>query len=106
MKHPKETKRFCRNCKKHTLHRVKIEKNKGKNKTHPMTHFSQIRMKLRGLTTGLGNLGARSRKALNAWKRYNKKQSKKADLRYTCEVCSKIWVSNDKSKRAKKFQLE
>jgi ribosomal protein L44E len=104
MKLPKEMKRFCRKCKTHTLHKVKQEKNKGKNKSHPMTKFSQIRMKLRGLTTGLGNMGARSRKAINAWKRFNKKHSKKMDIRFICSKCN--YTSCGGTKRTKKFSIE
>ena len=104
MKLPKETKRFCKRCKKHTLHKTKQEKNKGKNKTHPMTKFSQVRMKLRGLTTGFGNMGARSRKPGGAWKRFNKKHSKKIDIRYICKECN--YVSCNGTKRTKKFSIE
>ncbi|MCA9486885.1 hypothetical protein H6501_01665 [Candidatus Woesearchaeota archaeon] len=106
MKIPKEMKRYCPNCKTHTLQKVKQEKNRGKNKTHTMTKFSQIRMKLRGLTAGLGNKGARSRGAMNSWKRYNKKHSKRADLRFTCTQCSKIWTASGKSPRSKKITIE
>ena len=106
MKFPKEMRRFCKSCKKHTLHKVKIEKNKGKNKARPMSQFSQIRLKLRGLTTGLGNKGARSRGALNSWKRFNKKHSKKTDLRYICQECSKMSTSIGGIGRSKKFALE
>ena len=106
MKLPKETKRFCLKCKTHTTHKLKVEKNKGKNKTHTMTSFSQIRMKLRGLTTGLGNMGARSRKAMNAWKRMNKKQSKKTDLRFICQTCNYHTTNKGGNQRAKKVVFE
>ena len=106
MKYPKEMKRYCPSCKKHTTQKVKLEKNRGKNKTHHQTKFSQIRMKLRGLTQGLGNMGARSRGAMNSWKRYNKKHSKRPDLRYTCSACSKTNTSGDRAPRSKKFSVE
>ncbi len=106
MKIPKEIKRYCPSCKKHTMQKVKLEKNRGKNKTHPMSQFSQVRLALRGRTTGTGNKGARSRGALNSWKRFNKKHSKKADLRYTCSECKKTNVSADKGIRSKKIQVE
>lgn len=108
MKVPKEIKRYCPNCKTHTLQKVKIEKGRGKNKTHPMTQFSSIRLKLRGQWKGCGtgNSGARSRGALNSWKRYNKKHSKRTDFRYTCSVCGKINVNADGTKRTKKVQIE
>jgi large subunit ribosomal protein L44e len=106
MKFPKEIKRYCPNCKKHTTQKVKNEKNRGKNKANPMSQFSQIRMKLRGLSTGTGNKGKLSRGALNSWKRFNKKHSKKTDLRYTCLECGKTNVSASKGYRTKKIQIE
>ncbi len=106
MKIPKEIKRYCPHCKKHTIQKVKNEKNRGRNKTHPMTQFSQVRMKLRGLTTGMGNIGKVSRGALNSWKRYNKKHTKRTDLRYTCQECKKTNVSADKNLRTKKLLIE
>lgn len=106
MKLPKEIKRYCPNCKKHTTQKVKIEKNRGKNKAHPMSQFSKIRMKLRGLTTGTGNKGRLSRGALNSWKRFNKKHSKKTDLRFTCQICNKSNTNAGGNKRTKKFVVE
>jgi large subunit ribosomal protein L44e len=106
MKIPKEMKRYCPSCKKHTLQKVKNEKNRGKNKTHPMTQFSQLRLKLRGQTTGLGNKGARSRGALNSWKRFNKKHSKKPDLRFNCTVCNKSSTASGGLARSKKLSVE
>ena len=106
MKIPKEIKRYCPNCKTHTLQKVKNEKNRGKNKTNPMTQFSKMRMKLRGLTTGRGNKGKMSRGALNSWKRFNKKHSKRTDFRFTCTVCKKTNVSGDRGIRCKKVQVE
>lgn len=107
MKVPKEIKRYCPSCKKHTLHKVKLEKNRGKNKTHPMSQFSSIRLALRGqwVGVGTGNSGARSRGAMNSWKRYNKKTTKKSDFRYTCSECSKMSVSAGGTNRAKKVEL-
>jgi large subunit ribosomal protein L44e len=106
MKIPKEIKRYCPSCKKHTTQKVKNEKNRGRNKSHPMSKFSQIRLKLKGITTGLGNQGKVSRGAINSWKRFNKKHSKKTDLRYTCAECKKTNLSSDKGVRTKKIQIE
>ena len=108
MKVPKEMKRFCPKCNKHTLHKVKNEKNRGKNKAHPMTQFSTVRMKLRrtGVGIGTGNAGKLSRGALNSWKRFNKKHSKKTDLRFTCPECKKTNVSNEGGTRTKKISVE
>lgn len=106
MKIPKEMKRFCKNCKTHTLHKVKLEKNKGKNKTHTMSQFSKVRLKKKGVTTGRGNQGKLSRGALNSWKRFNKKHSKKPDLRYTCTTCKKMWCGVGTRGRSKKISVE
>jgi len=106
MKVPKEMKRFCPKCKVHTAQKVKNEKNRGKNKTNPLTQFSKIRMKLRGLTTGRGNAGKMSRGALNSWKRFNKKHSKRIDLRFTCPTCKKTNLSSSKGARTKKISIE
>lgn len=108
MKVPKEMKRYCPKCKTHTVQKVKNEKNRGRNKTHPLTKFSMVRLNARGIGTGigLGNAGRYSRGALNSWKRFNKKHSKKTDLRHTCSVCNKTNVSADKGIRTKKIQVE
>lgn len=106
MKIPKEIKRYCPNCKTHTLQKVKNEKNRGRNKTHPLTKYSQVRLKLKGRTTGLGNTGRYARGALNSWKRFNKKHSKKTDLRFTCTVCKKTNLSGSSGTRCKKIQVE
>lgn len=106
MKLPKEVKRYCPNCKTHTLQKVKNEKNRGKNKTHTMTQFSKMRMKLRGLTTGTGNIGKMSRGAQGGWKRFNKKHSKRPDWRFTCTECKKSNTSSGKAPRSKKILVE
>jgi len=106
MKIPKEIKRYCPSCKKHTTQKVKNEKNRGKNKTHSMTQFSKMRMKLRGLTTGTGNKGKMSRGAQGGWKRFNKKHSKRPDFRFTCSVCTKTNTSSGRSERSKKIVVE
>ncbi len=106
MKIPKEIKRYCPHCKTHTIHRVKNEKSKGRNKSTPLSKYSQVRLKLKGTTSGLGNKGRVSRGSLNSWKRFNKKHSKKTDLRYTCQVCKKTNVSSNSGIRTKKIQIE
>jgi len=92
MKFPKETKRYCPYCKKHTRHKIKQEKNRGKNKTNTLTRGSRVRMKLRGQDRGYGNKGKTSKGAMTKWKRFNKKRTKKTDLRYTCLECNKTHV--------------
>jgi large subunit ribosomal protein L44e len=94
MKFPKEVKRLCPTCKKHTTQKVKQEKNRGKNKTHPMSLGSRTRMRKRGLDRGVGNHGKTSKGAASKWKRWNKKRTKKTDFRYTCATCKKINVQS------------
>ena len=106
MKFPKEMKRFCKKCVVHTTHNVKIEKNRGKNKTHSMTKFSKVRLKLKGLSTGFGNKGKLARGAINSWKRFNKKHSKKTDLRFTCSQCKKSSTNVGGNVRIKKVSIE
>jgi large subunit ribosomal protein L44e len=106
MKYPKEMKRYCPHCKKHTLQKVKDEKNRGKNKTHTMTKFSKIRQELRGIGIGMGNQGRMARGSMNSWKRFNKKHSKRPDLRFTCQECKKTSVSGNRGVRSKKIIVE
>jgi len=94
MKFPKERKKLCPSCKKHTLHKIKQEKNRGKNKTHPMSKGSRTRMRQRGADRGVGNHGKTSKGALTKWKRWNKKRTKKTDLRFTCADCKKSHAQN------------
>lgn len=108
MKIPKEIKRYCPSCRKHTTQKVKNEKNRGKNKTHPLTRFGKVRQILRGIGQGVGrgNAGRMSRGAQGGWKRFNKKHSKKPDLRFTCSECKKTNVSADSGVRTKKIVIE
>ena len=108
MKIPKEIKRYCPNCSKHTTQKTKEVKNRGRNKAHPLSKFSMTRLAFRrmGDDYGLGNRGRLSRGAMNSWKRYNKKQSKKADIRYICSECEKANVPRGKAQRSKKLKIE
>ena len=108
MKIPKEIKRYCPNCKTHTLQKVKNEKNRGKSKTHPLSRFGKVRQILRGIGQGVGrgNAGRMSRGAMNGWKRFNKKHSKKTDFRFTCSKCKKTNVSGSAGIRSKKIVVE
>lgn len=108
MKLPKEMKRYCPSCKKHTLHKVKEIKNRGKNKAHPLSKYSTVRLAMRGIGVGIGrgNAGRYSRGALNSWKRYNKKHSKKIDMRYTCNECGKTHTPSGNAIRTKKLVLQ
>ncbi len=89
MKFPKERKRLCPTCKKHTVHKIKQEKNRGKNRTHPMSRGSKVRVQLRGLWRGHGNHGSYARPPVGSRQMSGKKRTKETDLRYTCSVCRK-----------------
>ena len=105
MKLPKQTKRYCPYCKKHTTHSIKNQSFKGLNKTHTMSRGSKSRVKARGLRRGLGNLGRFSKGALSSRKRYGKKTTKKTDLRYTCKECGKTHVQKQ-GKRTKRVEFK
>lgn len=105
MKLPKIIKKYCKHCKSHTEHKVTISKNKTRGTAHRLSQGSKIRMRRRGQARGYGNQGKISRGAMNKWKRYNKKTSKKADLRFTCKVCAKT-SSKKKTKRTKKLEIQ
>ncbi len=104
MKLPKSKKRYCPYCKKHTSHKIKNQSFRGLNKKHTMSHGSQKRTKKRGRRAGTGNLGRYSKGAMNSWKRYNKKLTKKSDLRFTCSECKKVHTQK-KGIRAKKLEF-
>lgn len=108
MKAPKELKRYCPKCKTHTTQKVKQDKNRGRNKAHPLSKYSMTRLAARriGQEFGTGNSGRYSRGAMNSWKRYNKKHSKRIDFRFTCSQCSKVNVSGDKGPRTKRIVIE
>ena len=105
MKLPKETTTYCRYCKTHEEHKISISKNRTRSSTHPMSLGSKVRMHRRSEARGLGNVGKTSRGAANKWKRYNKKQSKKTDIRYTCKKCNKSSTRRN-NKRAKKVEFQ
>ncbi len=102
MKLPKTVNRYCPYCKKHTEHRVSQTK---KGQPSSMKHGAKQRMWKRGRGRGKGNLGKLSKGALSGWKRYNKKSSKKTDLRYECSVCKKIHTQR-KGFRTKKIEFK
>ena len=88
MKLPKETKRYCVYCKKHTLHKINTAKQKSRSAAHPLSRGSTSRLKSRGLRSGTGNKGRYSKKAPKNWKRKTKTTRRLAVL-YTCKECGK-----------------
>ena len=103
MKFKKSIKAYCIHCKKHIEHKVVIAKTGGRNKSHPLSHGSRKRMRLRGLDRGHGNKGRTSKGAVSSFKRTGAKVSKKVVLKLTCEVCKKSQIKN--MGRAKKMEL-
>ena len=74
MKLPKNTNRFCPYCRKHTQHRIALNKKKN---PRSMTYGSKFRARRRGLARGLGNRGRYSKPAITKFKMTGKKTSKK-----------------------------
>ena len=104
MKVPKQLKRHCPVCKKHTEQKVTEAKRKGRSSAHPLTRFGRRRILDRGVKSGAGNHGKFSKPPVKNWKSTGKKLSKKTDLRFTCSVCKKTQVQPE-GVRAKKFEL-
>ena len=102
MKIPKIKRRYCPYCKKHTEHKVSQNKKKAPSS---MTKGAKQRVWKRGKNRGKGNLGKLSKGALTGWKRYNKKSSKKTDLRYECKECKKTHMQK-KGIRTKKIEFK
>ena len=101
MKLPKIVMRHCPYCKKHTEHKVSTTKRKA---ASSLKRGAKKRMAKRGIGRGTGN-NKLSKGALTSWKRYNKKSSKKTDLRYECKECKKMHMQR-KGFRAKKIEFK
>lgn len=88
MKLPKELKRYCPYCKKHTDQTVSTAKQRSRSATHPLSRGSKTRELLRGVRGGFGNQGKRSKKGAKDWKRKTK-TTKRITVLYTCKQCKK-----------------
>jgi len=102
MKFPKNTNRFCPYCRKHTQHRITLNKKKN---PRSMTYGSKLRARKRGLARGIGNRGRYSKPAITKFKMTGKKSSKKVDLRYECKDCKKQHMKS-KGFRAKRVEFK
>jgi len=102
MKLPKEVKRYCRHCKKHTSHKVIISSSGHKRSS--MKKGSKERARLRGRARGYGNQGRWGKPAISKWKRKTK-STKKTNLAYKCLVCNKTSLQKE-GKRTSKFQIK
>jgi len=88
MKLPKETRRYCPFCRKHTSQTVLTAKQKSRSASHPMSRGSPTRVMLRGLQ-GIGNWGRRSKKGVKDRKRKTK-ITKRISVQFKCKTCGKI----------------
>ncbi len=88
MKLPKETRRYCPTCKKHTLQVVSTAKQKSRSASHPLSRGSMSRLRARGLRRGTGNKGKYSKPAVKSWKRKTK-VTRRIGVLYKCKECGK-----------------
>lgn len=88
MKFPKQMKRYCPTCKKHTTQTLSVAKQKSRSSAHPLSRGSTSRLKSRSIRMGYGNQGRYSRKGPKDWKRKTK-MTKRLAVLYTCSVCKK-----------------
>jgi len=102
MKLSKTTRRYCPYCKKHTQHKVTLNK---KRNPGSMTYGSKYRARRRGRARGLGNMGRYSKPAITKFSMTGKKATKKTDMRYECTVCKKQHMQR-KGFRAKKIEFK
>jgi len=88
MKLPKELKRYCPYCKKHTSQLVMTQKQKARSAAHPMSRGSPTRIKSRSLH-GIGNWGKLSKKGVKD-RKSKVKTTKRITIMYKCKVCNKM----------------
>lgn len=101
MKLPKETRRYCKYCKKHTgqkLELVSAARARGS-----LRRGSPLRAKLRG-HRGYGNLGRYSKPPISRWKRKTK-STKKSNIIYVCKECGKA-TPQSKGIRISKLEIK
>jgi len=103
MKIPKNQRKFCKYCKKHTDHTVTQAK---KRERGSLRRGSLPRLEKRSSgKKGFGNKGKFSRGPMSKWKRTGSKGSKKTDLRFKCSVCNKTSIQGS-GIRSKKVLFE
>ena len=96
MKKPKKIKRYCPKCKKHTLQKLVRQKTGKKRGALKKGRYRQRKMEK--------GYGGHPYPKMESGGKFGAKTSKKLDLRFKCEVCSKENVQK-KGIRAKKFEL-
>ena len=65
-----------------------MAKQKSRSAAHPLSRGSTSREKKRGVRSGFGNLGRRSKPGVKSWKRKSK-TTKRLGVLYTCTICKK-----------------
>lgn len=93
MKYPKKMNRYCPYCRKHSEHTVKLVKNRGRSKAHPM---SQSVKRFARKMKGYGSFPRPNPKGEG-------KSTKKVDLRFKCKLCNKSHCKV--GFRVKKFEM-
>ena len=89
MKLPKEIRRYCPHCRKHTVLTVDTAKQKARSSAHPLSRWSGHRAKKRNYRMGFGNLGRFSKPAVKSWKRKTK-ITRRISVTYKCKECKKM----------------
>jgi len=80
-----------------------LVKAKTRSTTHPLSKGGRTRLRARGRMHS-GNKGKYSRPPVKKWKMYNRKTSKKVDLRFQCSKCKKKHNKSKGGFRAKKIE--
>ncbi|MBS3134251.1 50S ribosomal protein L44e [Candidatus Woesearchaeota archaeon] len=103
MKYPKQVKRYCPHCKKHSTQKVSEVKGKERGS---LKHGSIRRAQKRGRGMGFGNKGKwGSKPAISKFKMTGAKTSKKTNLKFTCDICKKANIQGH-GFRTKKLVFE
>ena len=103
MKMPGKTKKYCKYCKQHTEQKITQMKSKTRSGTHPLSSYSDSRLRKKGQKRGVGNLGRYSKPPIARWKRTGAKVSKNIVLRLECTKCKKS--TQTVIGRAKKLEI-
>ncbi len=90
MKMPKKRRTYCKWCRKHTVHKIKLVKKKKRGE------LKQGQRRFRRIEKGYGGYPRP--------KPHGEKPTRRHDLRFTCEVCGKS--STKKGFRTKKLEFQ
>jgi len=100
IKIPKEKKRYCPYCRKHTLHKVEIVKTAGRRNTSALKAGTRYRKKK--LEKGYGSSPY---PVLEHGRKHGAKTTRKVLLRFTCTVCGKKHQIKN-AQRIKRAEIE